>query len=172
MLILNEIGYALSVKDEKLFVYPLDQMNHPILSEPTQINSLSNEQIISKFGAFTMALVPQSIHVCHVCGINYPTKSGRSNTCSDLCRTQKSRIKKDLTMFGVDNLFMNEFTLHVKMLDAKNLDHSLSYLLEHMKEYDRIIEKLSLKALKYLILSNQNSKSFFLIDRRNGTHAF
>jgi len=153
MLILTEIGYALDTHDEQLIAYTLDQKNHPILSEPILISSLSNSQITSKFGAFTMSLVPQSNHICHVCGINYPTKSGRSNTCSDSCRTQKSRIKKDLCIIGVDDFFMNEFRLHVKNLDADNFTFSSSYLLENMRGFEEIVKKLSPKTLKYLILS-------------------
>ncbi|AHJ13098.1 hypothetical protein [Sulfurospirillum multivorans] len=155
MLILTEIGYALDTHDEQLIAYTLDQKNYPILSEPILISSLSNSQIISKFGAFTMSLVPQSNHICHVCGVSYPTKSGRSNTCSDSCRTQKSRIKKDLCTIGVDDLFMNEFRLHVKNLDADNFTFSSSYLLENMRGFEEIVKKLSPKTLKYLILSNQ-----------------
>lgn len=157
MLILTEIGYALDTHDEQLIAYTLDQKNHPILSEPIIISSLSNSQITSKFGAFTMTLVPKSEHICHVCGAHYRTKSGRSNTCSDLCRTQKSRIKKNLCMIGVDDLFMNEFWLHVKQLDSEKIDSSFNFLFESMGEFQEIIQKLSPRDLKYLILSNQSS---------------
>lgn len=157
MLILSEIGYAIDVSDEQLTAYALDEMNSPILEVPIPIHSLGNRQIVSKFGAFTMALVPKSEHICHVCGAHYRTKSGRSNTCSDLCRTQKSRIKKNLCMIGVDDLFMNEFWLHVKQLDSEKIDSSLNFLFESMGEFQEIIQKLSPRDLKYLILSNQSS---------------
>jgi len=157
MLILSEIGYAIDVSDEQLTAYALDEMNSPILEVPIPIHSLGNRQIVSKFGAFTMALVPKSEHICHVCGAHYRTKSGRSNTCSDLCRTQKSRIKKNISMIGADDLFLDEFRLHVKNLDSEKIGLSFDYLLENMREYKEIVKKLSPRDLKYLILSNQGS---------------
>lgn len=60
-------------------------------------------------------------------------------------------------MIGVDDLFMNEFRLHVKQLDSEKIDSSLNFLFESMGEFQEIIQKLSPRDLKYLILSNQSS---------------
>ena len=154
MLILKEINFALDAVDGKFFAYPLDENACPILLERILISSLDYKQVISQFGAFTMALVPQSKHVCHVCGNHYTTKSRRSDTCSDSCRKQKSRIKQELTMLGVDDLFMNEFRVHVNNLDASNFTYSLNYLLKSMTNFEALLNKLSAKDLKFLILSN------------------
>lgn len=155
MLILKEINFALDAVDGKFFAYPLDENACPILLERILISSLDYKQVISQFGAFTMALVPQSKHVCHVCGNHYTTKSRRSDTCSDSCRKQKSRIKRDLTMLGVDDLFINEFRLHMQNLNSNGITFSMEYLNAKMKGFEETVQKLSPKALKYLILSNQ-----------------
>lgn len=155
MLILKEINFALDAVNGKFFAYPLDENGCPILLERILISSLDYKTVISQFGSFTMALVPQSKHVCHVCGNHYTTKSRRSDTCSDSCRKQKSRIKQDLTMLGVDDLFMNEFRLHMQSLNSNGITFSMEYLNTKMKGFEETVQKLSPKALKYLILSNQ-----------------
>lgn len=60
-------------------------------------------------------------------------------------------------MIGADDLFLDEFRLHVKNLDSEKIGLSFDYLLENMREYKEIVKKLSPRDLKYLILSNQGS---------------
>lgn len=158
MLILEELKIALDTKDGRLVSFPLDVNNEPILDRPTLIESLTSKETSSALSKLFYSLLPSSEHVCHVCGTLFPTKKNNADTCSDACRSKKRHIKKSLSLIGVDNeAFIRVFNLHVKKLDADNFTLSSSYLHENMREFEEIVERLSPRDLKYLILSNQTS---------------
>lgn len=159
MIILKEINIALDTINEKLISFPLDINNNPILDRPTLIESLtSKETSSSSLSKLFYSLLPLSEHVCHVCGTSFPTKKNNADTCSDACRSKKRHIKKSLSLIGADNEdFIQVFNLHVKKLDADNFTFSSSYLLNNMRDFEEIVERLFPRDLKYLILSNQAS---------------
>ncbi|KIM03344.1 MAG: hypothetical protein KU29_11955 [Sulfurovum sp. FS06-10] len=156
MLVLKELDYAIDAKNEQLLAYPLDASGHPILSKAIQINSIENELISHELRKFLQVLTIPQLRVCHVCGITFESKRSSKTTHDNTCRSTKRHITNKLRSIGADNKeFMTEFGLHVNALNANAIERAKDYLLKNMESYKAVIQALTQRDLKYLILSNQ-----------------
>ena len=156
MVVLKELGFAINAENDTLVAYPLDNSSSPILSGKIVLNSIDNELLCHEFRKFIQVLAIPQRRVCHVCGISFESKRSSKTTHDNTCRSTKRHIVKKLHSLGADTqAFLDEFILHVNALSNSELDLAKDYLLLNMKEYKSVINALSDRDLKYLILSNQ-----------------